>query len=76
MIPKIKAVRIVHGVTTEYTENDCKILNTIANLIIKHGAISLERLQGITGYWDRTISWAMWHLEAVETPAQLWILPG
>lgn len=76
MKPAIKAVRIVHGSVTEYNAEDCKILNTVIALIIEHGGISAERLQGITGYWDRTISWALWHIDAVYTPAQLWILPG
>jgi hypothetical protein len=72
----IKAERIVHGVKTEYDQFDCRILNKIAKLVIHYGAISFERLQGITQYQARTIHWAMWHLEAIETPAQLWILPG
>jgi hypothetical protein len=72
----IKAARIVHGIVTEYTENDCKILNKVARLIIKYGAISLERLQRITKYEPITIHWALWHLEAETGTAQLWILPG
>ena len=73
---RIKAVRIVHGIRTEYLEVDCKLLNKIANTIIKYGAISFERLQKITKLETLTIAWALWHLEAVETPAELWILPG
>jgi len=71
----IKAIRIVHGITTEYNQNDCNILNTIAKLLIKHGAISSERLQGITGFQSITVGWALWHLEAKESKAQLWTLP-
>lgn len=73
---KVKAIRFVHGVTTEYTVNDCKILNKVAKLIIKYGAISLERLEGITDYQPRTIQWAFFHLEAIETGSGLWVLPG
>lgn len=73
---QIKAIRLVHGVTTEYTAEDCKILNTVARLIIKHGAISYERLKALTGYEAITIHWALWHLEAETGTAQLWVLPG
>lgn len=76
MKDRIKAVRLVHGIRTEYYEVDCKILNRIAKLLIQHGAISSERLQTITKFGTLTVNWALWHLEAVETPAQLWILPG
>lgn len=76
MKTQVKAIRIVQGITTEYTAEDCKILNKIAKLLIKFGAVSSERLGKITGYQGRTINWALWHLEAEETPAQLFILRG
>jgi hypothetical protein len=75
-LQKVKAVRIAHGIRTEYIEADCKFLNKIANTIIKYGAISFERLQKITKLETRTICWALWHLEAIETAAELYILPG
>lgn len=73
---KIKAIRLVHGVTTEYNNLDCKILNMVARLIIKYGAISFERLKTVSGLPDIAIHWALWHLEAETGTAQLWILPG
>ena len=72
----IKAVRNVLDICTEYTAQDCKILNRVAKLIIKHGAVSLERLTKLTKLATREICWALWHLGAIETPAQLWLLPA
>ncbi len=73
----IKAVRSAYGVKTEYDQFDCKILNKVAKLIIKYGAISVERLQGITQYQSRTVRWALFHLEALEALEKggLYILP-
>ncbi len=72
----IKAVRIVHGVRTEYDQFDCRILNKIAKLVIHYGAISFERLQSITKYQGLTIHWALWHLEATEQKGSgLYTLP-
>jgi hypothetical protein len=72
----IKAIRSVHGINTYYRELDCKILNKVAKLIIKFGAISTERLVKLTKYDPITVGWALWHLEAFTGSAQLWILPG
>jgi len=72
----VKAVRITHGVVTEYTAFDCKILNKVAALIIKFGAISAERLAKLSKFQMRTVLWALWHLGCEETTMQLWVMPG
>jgi hypothetical protein len=71
----IKAVRIVHGVRTEYNALDCKILNKVAKLLIKFGAISTERLVKLTKLQTNSVLWALWHLEAVTCSLELWLLP-
>lgn len=55
----IKAIRSVHGVNTYYRELDCKILNKIAKLIIKHGAISYERLKALNCLINAYLNWAV-----------------
>ena len=71
-----RAVRFAHNIATELTALDCKILNKVAALIIKYGAISAERVATLTKFSSITVGWALFQLEAVETSMQLFILPG
>jgi predicted transcriptional regulator len=58
-----------------YNAVDCIVLNKVVKQVIKHGAISVERLQKITKISEREIHWALHHLEAKRTSADLYVLP-
>jgi hypothetical protein len=71
------ARRMASNIVTRraYGADDCAIMNRGAELLIQHGALSVERLATLMGCEMMVAHWIAWHLDT-ETAAGLQMLRG
>ena len=67
----MQALRILDR--TPYTTSEVRDLNRSCKLLAKYGAMSVERLAGLTPMSTMSASWCLWHIGAVPTAAGLYV---
>lgn len=58
-----------------YTARDAKFINKVAALVIKYGAVSVERAARLLNESEFSVMYAFWHLDAKKTSSGLYVLP-